>query len=243
MASLRRFIRKLKKRLEDSHRIRRYPVGSAEWLVGIEGMYGGVVWTKTRSVNPLDPRLKKRRLESLGERGGDRMSQQFHGYAKLYQSYLESFVRCRHDKLTICEIGILQGTGLAVWCDLFPQARIIGLDIDLSYFKENYHSLKKLGAFSKNSPEVYCFDQYDRKIDESLQNILNGDKVDICIDDACHADDAILMTLKCFSPHLNKRFVYFVEDNKFIHNEIRIVYKNFSVEMYDIGSGLTVVSN
>ena len=106
----------------------------------------------------------------------------------------------------------------------------------------NYEILRKLGAFSKNSPEIYQFDQFNTQNTENLENILKGDKVDICIDDGCHADEAILTTLKCMKPHLSNDFVYFVEDNKQVHKNIRSLYEQFQVRYFRRGGGLTIIS-
>ena len=171
------------------------------------------------------------------------MSQRYNGYADLYQSYLEPFVNQRDRVYTICEIGILQGTGLAIWCDLFPNSRVIGLDLELSYFNENFDKLRELGAFSQNSPEVHQFDQYDNHNTEILQKLLGGRTVDVCIDDGIHTNEAILNTLKCMTPYLSEEFVYFIEDNKNVHIEISSLYKQFCVQFSDIGLGLTVLTN
>ena len=153
--------------------LRNAPIGSANWLAGTEGKYGGKVNVSCRATSHLSSSDSEKTAVSM-HRGGDRMSQRYHGYAKVYQSYLEPYVDHRDQTFTICEIGILQGTGLAIWCDLFPKSRIIGLDIELSYFNDNYDKLKQLGAFSQNSPEVYPFDQYDNHNNELLPNLLGG---------------------------------------------------------------------
>ena len=217
------------------------PAGSANWLAGTEGKYGGKVGVGCRSISHRTPILSEK-IEITQLAGGDRMSQRHHGYAKVYQSFLEPYVVQRNNAFTICEIGILQGTGLAIWCDLFPNSRIIGLDLELSYFNENYDRLRQLGAYSRNLPEVHQFDQYNNRNTEYLQNLLDGDKVDVCIDDGIHTNEAILTTLKCMSPHLSEKFVYFIEDNKDVHREIALVHELFNVQFYDIGNGLTVLT-
>ena len=103
--------------------------------------------------SPLDPTGS----ETLAD-GGDRMLH--HGYANHYARFLEPYVKNRGDRIVICEVGVLEGTGLAIWCDLFPNARCIGLDIDLSNVKGNMDNLRGLGAFSRNSPELFEYDQF-----------------------------------------------------------------------------------
>ncbi len=178
--------------------------GSAEWLVQTEIKYGGHVTNVPKKIaSPLDP------ARSGFLTGGDRMLG--HGYAEVYSRYLGRHRESR-GRLTLVEIGILRGTGLAMWCDLFEDARIIGLDIDLSYYQTNVENLKRRGAFHKNEPEVYEFDQFQEN-ESYLGRILQGARIDVIIDDGCHTADAILTTLKSVQSHLAERFTYFVEDN------------------------------
>ena len=91
----------------------------------------------------------------VGMTGGDRMLH--HGYGPTYARYLRPFLGGRN--LTVAEFGILKGTGLAIWCDLFTDARVIGLDIDLGHFEENRSRLARRGAFKQNRPELHEYDQ------------------------------------------------------------------------------------
>ena len=150
----------------------------------------------------------------------------FHGYAKNYSEHLRKFDQGR--RLVVAEFGILKGNGLAIWCDLFPNARVLGFDLDTSHFQDNKQSLLDRGAFSLNSPEIHTYDLFVPSRD-LLGEVLQGDKIDICIDDGCHLDDAIICTMKSVIPHLNKRFVYFVEDNKKVCKKIESLYPSLSV--------------
>ena len=151
-----------------------------------------------------------------------------HGYAKSYENYLESFTRNREDRYVLCEVGVLEGTGLAIWCELFFNSRCIGLDIDLSNVKQNFGVLQNLGAFSRNEPELHEYDQLVASADY-LGKILNGDKIDIFMDDGAHTKDAIMTTLESVTPYLNEKFVYFVEDNWDIHKTIEIEYPQWTI--------------
>ena len=209
--------------------------GTIEWLVGSEIKYGGISKKVPRAkVSPKDPRSKKQ-LRIGGMVGGDRMFH--HGYAKKYSEYLLPFVKKDHP-LTLAEFGILKGTGLAIWCDLFQQARIIGFDIDLGHIHANMENLQALGAFEKNRPELYEYDQF---IDNTayLGTVLQGDPISICIDDGFHSIETILTTLKSVAPYLADDFVYFIEDNKYVHKQIGDLYPSFSI---DSAGEMTVVS-
>lgn len=201
-----------------------------------EEFFGGVVRNVSRNkVSPLDPRTKQE-LKKGGMVGGDRMT--CHRYAEKYAEFLLQHIDSRKNKI-IVEVGILQGTGIAIWCDVFPRGRIIGLDIDLDHINNNMENLKALCAFSKKDPELYKFDQFVDNV-QYMKEILKGDKIDICMDDGFHSVKSILKTMESIVPYLSDNFVYFIEDNDIVYKEIRLKYPNFSV----INDGeLTVVYN
>src|SRR5690606_14469901 len=125
--------------------------------------------------------------------------------------------------VTLAEFGILRGTGLAIWCDLFPTSRVIGLDIDLSHARENFPHLESLGTFTHNQPEL---PEYDQFVDNAayLGEILGGAKLDVVMDDGFHSTDSILTTVESVRPHLAEDFVYLIEDNPRVHRALRARY-------------------
>jgi SAM-dependent methyltransferase len=145
--------------------------------------------------------------------GGDRMG--LHGYAPAYAAALAG-----KSPRVIVELGILRGTGLAMWCELFPDARVIGLDIDPSMFRGNLPDLLARGAFARNEPEVYEFDELAPDAADRLARILGPDAMDLFIDDALHYDEAILGALDYCLEHLSPDGVYFIEDNDQVHQRI-----------------------
>ena len=196
--------------------------GGILWLINKETQFGGfhkgVVRNKKSALDPRKPNeYSAGYIEKDGEIlpthiGGDRMSFKHHGYSLAYSTYFRPFLKNNPNrKMTIVEIGILKGTGLAIWCDLFPGARVIGLDLDPSIFMSNKKTLKKYGAFSINEPEIYEFDQFkDNK--DLLGEILKGSSIDIVIDDGAHTHDAIVKTFESIKAFLSPEFLYFVED-------------------------------
>ena len=76
--------------------------------------------------------------------------------------------------------------------------------------------------------ELHEYDQFVYSADY-LHEILNGDKIDICIDDGNHSNEAILTTLNSVLPHLNDEFVYLVEDNQNVYEEICKLFRGVSV--------------
>ena len=201
-------------------------VGTPEWLIGCELKYGGFVTNVPRNkVSPNDARSPEE-LHRGGMTGGDRMLH--HGYANDYSRFLLPLAK-EGSTPTIMEIGILVGTGLAVWCDLFPSGRVIGMDIDLGHFENNRNNLLAKGAFQANSPELHHFDQL---LDDSnrVSEILNGGKIDVGIDDGLHSDEAILNTLRALEPHFAPQFVHFIEDNDVVAPILVREFPQFRVE-------------
>lgn len=218
-------------------RILKPSVGTANWLVFKELEYGGYVMNRPRNiVSNKDPRTKEQ-ISWGGMEGGDRMSKLHQGYAKIYGKYLQPFIQ-RQKPVVLIEIGVLEGIGVAIWSELFPRSRIIGLDIDLSHIKQNMDNLRKKGAFKNNNLELYKFDQFQDNRDLLLR-ILKNDKINICIDDGCHFNEAILTTIKSVSPYLAEDFVYFIEDNTTVHEILKKMYPGFKVENF---GKITVIS-
>lgn len=195
------------KLIELPYKFKSAQLGSADWLIKAEVAYGGLVTDVARNkVSSLDPRTADQ-LAFGGMTGGDRMLH--HGYAPVYAHALKPFLGQR--SLQLAEFGILKGTGLAIWCDLFPAARVLGFDIDLAHFQSNRAELQRRGAFRSNSPEVFDYDQLQDGTSK-LRKALQGKTLDIAIDDGLHSIAAIVMTWRTVRPHLSSRFVYFIED-------------------------------
>jgi len=213
-------------------------VGTERWLALKELEYGGYVTNIPRNiVSNKDPRTKEQILWG-GMKGGDRMSKLHHGYAKIYAKYLRPFIQ-QQKSIVLVEVGVLRGNGVAIWSELFPSGRIIGLDIDLSHIKQNMDNLKKKGVFANNNLELYEFDQFQDN-QNLLGRILKNDEIDICIDDGVHLDEAILSTIKSVRPYLTEDFIYFIEDNSAIHETIKRIYSDFRVENF---GKITVISS
>jgi hypothetical protein len=196
-----------------------------EQLIFLEQKYGGLIQGVPRK------NLSSHDMANTSpvHQGGDRMQSIYHNYAPIYANYLTPFL---NESCNIVEVGLLKGTGLAIWCDIFPTANIYGFDIDLNNYTTNYDNLLRAGAFVKNKPHVFNYDQY---IDNSnyIGSIINNEKFNIVIDDGCHTNEANLQTLASFIPHLDDKFVYFIEDNTTIHDIIKQKYPQFNVFYHD----------
>lgn len=194
-------------------------------LYELERKYGGVERVKRRAVSPHDPRIRKARVvEAIpgSMLSGARFLPRT-GYADMYSRHLD-----KSGRFVMVELGILLGVGLAVWSDVFPEARIIGLDVDTSLFAKE--ELEARGAFRSNRPEVHFLDELGRCATMRLERILKGEKIDVMIDDALHDDNSILRALEIFLPFMADGFVYFIEDNGTVDQAVRDTYPHLSVE-------------
>ena len=201
--------------------------GTRSWFVEREIHYGGYISGVRRNlISPFDPRTPEQRSAG-GMTGGDRMSPLHHDYGRWYEKFFAPFLN-KSQQLTIVECGILRGTGLAMWSDLFPQARIIGLDIDLSNFNSHLSYLNTKGAFGLADPEVYEYDSY-KDNQSNLTKILKGDSIDIFIDDAAHTNESILMNFNSVRFHLARQFVYVIEDNLSVYEQFRNEFPQYKL--------------
>ena len=213
-----------------------YSLGSNLWFSAVEKKYGGFVRdVKRNKVSDFDTRSELE-LKTGGMTGGDRMY--FHDYGKIYSKYLLNLIKkSRNKKITLVEVGILKGTGLAMCSEIFPNANIIGLDIDLDHTKNNIKNLKSLGAFKKSDPELYFFDQFKDSEDE-IRKLLNHRKIDVIIDDGFHSDETILNTFHAIKPFLSDNFTYFIEDSQSAYKILQKLYCDFKFKKYGM---LTVI--
>jgi len=207
---------RITRRMLQLNKKKHQPLGSADWLAKAELECGGYQHNIARNaVSHLDPRGHDE-LTTGGMIGGDRMVH--HDYASVYEKYLAPFVGGVSPKVVL-ECGILKGTGLAVWSKLFPEAQIVGLDIDVEHTRANLEFLKSRGAFKNSDPELLIFDQFKPSVEE-LRERLNGETLDIVIDDGFHSEETIVNTINALRPFLSSDFVYFVEDNSSIFKKI-----------------------
>ena len=163
--------------------------------------------------------------------GGDRMKAEKpnHNYAPTYSEYL--YTRPREQIKNIAEIGILTGSGVAIWSELYPNAQVYGFDLNLDNTLSNMPFLKSKGAFCSENLILHELDQLHigNKIDQLKISF------DLVIDDGFHNDEASIQTWKAFEPHLNANAVYIVEDCpcKAMKHIIETEYKDYKIDFRD----------
>jgi hypothetical protein len=183
-------------------RLQRRPA-SEGWLISRERRYAPRIGVLPGVTSPAN----SHKYWSY-DQGGDKMASLRNGYGRGYASLLDSRLRTVH---TVVELGVFQGVSLAIWCDLFPQAKIIGLDIDFDRFESHRAFLEGVGAFSGNSPELVSFDAF-APLTDGLIDQLGGRRIDLFIDDGPHHIDAIVATAIAVMPLMGEDSLYVVED-------------------------------
>jgi len=149
--------------------------------------------------------------------GSDRMGGQVHNYGPCYAAWLEVFRgkwAAMREPFHMAEVGILKGSGLALWSKLFgPHVQINGFDMDLSNTKQNMQFLTERGAFSAELPRLH---QMNQRLDnrDLLETVAAGRKFAFVIDDGQHTADTIASTFSSFQPYLDQDVLYIVEDYK-----------------------------
>lgn len=171
-----------------------------ERLKEAEMKFGGMFRDIRTKNSPNDPEPGR------GDRGCDRMVYQ--NYAPLYARVLPEM-----RKPCIVEMGIFKGTGLAMWSELYPEADIIGLDIDVDRYEIHKPILVGQGAFRAGLPKVLCFDEFCRESWNELAFHLPEGSVDVWIDDAVHRTNVILDAWMMAEKFMAPRSVYIIEDN------------------------------
>jgi 8-demethyl-8-alpha-L-rhamnosyltetracenomycin-C 2'-O-methyltransferase len=131
-------------------------------------------------------------LTALAERyGTDKWG--WHRYTPVYDELLAPL---RPHALRVLELGVYQGASLQMWRDYFPQARVVGIDVDPPDVSlgERIEVLRgDLGNFRDYLPLV---DQ----------------EYDLVVDDASHAPEQQMLSLSLLWPRVKRGGFYCIED-------------------------------
>ena len=202
-----------------------------ELLIFLELKFGGYITNVTPTIKDKEFLKKSPSLHT----GGDRFNPFYHDYSGMYSKYLHNL---RNNKIKLLEVGILKGTGLAVWSKYFNDVDIYGFDWDLGIINANLDNLISLGAFQKNKPKLF---QYNQLINNQqwLEDNFSDIKFNVIIDDALHTDKAIINTFSEIQPYLSDDFVYFIEDNTSAFKKLEKKYPEYH---FDNEGELTVVT-
>ena len=132
-------------------------------------------------------------------RGADKMHPRGMDYSRAYEALLGN-----REPRRLVELGVFTGVSMALWCDVYPDAEVIGLDIDLE--RVDWVKLEQRGAWRLNKPTLFEWDAFDPKPLELLND------VDVFIDDGPHVTDAVVKVAEFMRPRMAPGGLYIVED-------------------------------
>jgi hypothetical protein len=142
-----------------------------------------------------------------------------HGYTKLYNAFLEQ-ERLRFRSLLEIGVGneavmgpILKSAGrmyrpgasLRMWADYFPDAAIIGCDIDRTVL------------FNEGRIKTYYADQSNADDLRRLICSSGQEQFDMILDDGSHEPAHFLVSLEILWPHVRQGGYYIIEDIRRMH--------------------------
>ena len=166
----------------------------AEQLRLLERKFSPNMVELPRIQSPLD-----KTKQPPNNRGADKMHSRGMNYANAYGELLRD-----RDPKRFVELGVFTGVSLAMWCELYPQAEVVGLDVDLS--RVNRVDLANRGAFEANEPQVFEWDAFDPQPLAVLED------VDVFIDDGPHVTEAVVKVAEFMRDRMAPGGLFIVED-------------------------------
>ena len=147
---------------------------------------GGLVFGATPSIYNGINQPSDFGLPELGEKY--RATKRMHNYLVRYDHV---FGAARHNFKRMVEIGVQSDASVRMWQDYFPNAQIIGIDID-----------PECKRFENDRIKIIIGDQTDRAFLEAFARE-NFGTIDIVVDDGLHTADAILTSFTALYPALS----------------------------------------
>lgn len=151
-----------------------------------------------------------------------------------YEEYYEKIFAEHHPK-SILEIGIRTGGSLLAWRSLFPNARVVGVDIDI----KNGTDPRMVRLFKQRNIEVY---ECDATL-PSLFDYIGNDSFDLIVDDGSHFYKHQRQSFDLLRNKFNHYYV--MEDVRWRHDETENYIKSYgyNVERYPCVQQLQIKAN
>jgi hypothetical protein len=139
-----------------------------------------------------------RSLNTIAKSKGTDKSSEIHNYCEKYEKWLPFN---RLEPLTILEIGVLHGDSLSTWREYFPNATIVGIDIEPSC--KQYENLDKkvfVEIGSQDDPEF-------------LKTVAQKwGPFDMILDDGSHINRHVIISFNNLIDYVKPEGVYVIED-------------------------------
>lgn len=135
-------------------------------------------------------------LNSIGVKYGTDKSQHHHDYLRFYE---ERLAHLKSDKFLFIEIGVFEGGSLKTWGEYFPNAQIVGMDINPAtkqYAGDNRHVY--IGDASRGECIDFIVERHGRPL--------------IVLDDGSHIWHHQIESLRYFWPKVLPGGMFIMED-------------------------------
>ena len=153
-------------------------------------------------------------LDEIGLKFGTDKASLHHNYLNFYETF---FAPLRQEPLTLLEIGVFQGASLRTWREYFPNATIIGVDIQLTCKR-----------FESDDIAIELADQSNL---EHLAHIAaKHGPFDIVVEDGSHMWEHQITTLRALFPFVKNGGHYVVEDLQTNYGAMRAQYQGVATE-------------
>jgi cephalosporin hydroxylase len=144
--------------------------------------------------------LVKDLLSEIAEKYDTDKGLSVHGYTPLYHTL---FGERRQKVEKVLEIGIFQGASLKLWHDYFPNARVVGVDINPKCAEIDFSDYSRVQVIIGDATQPRTI----REVDVAL-----GRDVDLIVDDGSHLGNDIMAAFDAYFFMLRDGAVYVVED-------------------------------
>jgi hypothetical protein len=172
-------------------------VSLTDWTAEIEAAKDKVFAAANFLESPREPRPNDPNSELIRIGNIHKPTKIPHNYLPRYAHVFDAI---RHDVRVMVEIGVQTDVSVKTWKDYFPNAHIIGLDID-----------PECSKFAEDRVEILIGDQRDPSfLLDAIKHI--GQPIDIVVDDGLHTPDAIMASFKYLYPALSSYGIYAIED-------------------------------
>lgn len=140
-----------------------------------------------------------RKLDKIAKSYGTDKSSDIHNYCEKYEKWLPFN---RLEPITLLEIGVLRGESLLSWREYFPNAKIVGIDIDPNC--KNLEDVERnIFVEIGSQDDVVFLDKVCKKYG----------RFDLILDDGSHINQHVIKSFQFLIDWVKSEGVYVVEDS------------------------------
>jgi len=140
-----------------------------------------------------------RSLDKISTHYGTDKSSKIHNYCEKYEKW---FPFDRLEPLKILEIGVLDGKSLLMWREFYPNATIVGIDID-----------PRCKEFQNVNDKIYVEIGSQDNSDFLSQVVSTYGSFDLILDDGSHMQSHIVFSFEHLFDSLKSEGIYVIEDS------------------------------